>query len=309
MMSKVGGSPNKLWFIRRDGLVKGPFPTAQVSRYVLLGRLRGADELSPDQVSWRPLSELSELIPRATTSGADEEALARLKGREDERSGLDRRAGAGPVPAGIAERRARRDRRTPEAPEVVARRARRMHLLRASLGRLESYRLRWVGTGVVLLVILGLGLWHAPPPVQDVPRCDAPPAPGVNWDNCRLEDLTVRLADLSGARVRNAKLRQANLLGAKLIGADLAYTDLVKANLSYADLSDASLKGTNLLGADLAYANLRNADLSFADLSTAVLGGAELSGAQLDNAVWIDGRICQRGSIGRCVLASPGEAQ
>jgi len=306
----VGGSSNTLWFIRRDRRVKGPFPAAQVTRYVLLGRLRETDELSQDQVSWRPLSQFRELMPRTTTSGgADEEPLARLKRREDERSGVDRRAGEGPLPAGIAERRTHRDRRTPEAAEAVARRANRTRLLRASLGRLESYRLRWVGTGVALLIILVLGLWLVPPPVQDTPRCDAPPAPAVNWDNCRLEDLTVRRADLSGARVRNAKLRQANLLGARLVGADLAYTDLVKANLSYADLSDASLKGTNLLGADLAYANLRNADLSFADLTTAVLGGAELSGAQLDNAVWIDGRICQRGSIGRCVLASPGEGR
>lgn len=307
-MSKVAGSPNTRWFIRRDSRVKGPFPAAQVTRYVLLGRLRETDELSQDQISWRPLSQLPELVPRVAAEGADEGTLARLRRREDERSGLDRRAGEGPVPAGRAERRARRDRRTPEAPEAVARRARRTRLLEASLGRLESYRLRWVGTVVALLVILTLGLWHVPPPVQDAPRCDAPPAPAVNWDNCRLEDLTVRRADLSGARVRNAKLRQANLLGAKLVGADLAYTDLVKANLSYADLSGANLKGTNLLGADLAYANLRNADLSFADLTTAVLGGAELSGAQLDNAVWIDGRICQRGSIGRCVLASPEQA-
>ena len=292
---------DKLWYVRRGGEVRGPFPAQQISRYALLGRIRASDELSQDQISWRALSELPGLMPEAMQPGADPEALERLRRREDERSGRDRRAGEGTIPPAIRERRSGKERRAPEEAKTVARREAKSRLIQAGRQRRENYRLLWLGTAFSLVVILMLGVWLVPPPDEDVPRCDDQPHPQVNWSNCRLEDLQASRQDLSGAKVRNAKLRQANLFGARLVGADLAYTDLVKANLGYANLRRATLKGANLLGADLAYADLSGADLSYADLSGATLGGAVMSEAQFDNAVWVDGRICAPGSLGQCM--------
>ena len=64
--------------------------------------------------------------------------------------------------------------------------------------------------------------------------------------------------------------------------ANLKYADLSDANLSSADLRyinlrDADLRGANLSGADLKYADLRGANLSGADLKYANLKGADLN--------------------------------
>ena len=291
-----------LWYVRRNRQVKGPFPSPQISRFVAVGRIRETDELSSDQRTWLPLSRLPELIPEAIRDGAGEDTLKSLRRREDERGQDDRRGQQTPTSPGAANERTERDRRAPEDAETLTLREAKTRLLQERRNRRDDYLPRWLGTAVVLLLVLGLALLLVPAQDEDEPACDAEPGPSVNWSNCRLENLSVTRQDLSGARISNAKLRQANLFGSKLVGADLAYRDLVKANLSYADLSGASLKGTSLMGADLAYANLSGADLSFADLSQAVLGGAVLSGAQLGNAVWLDGQICIPGSVGQCLL-------
>jgi hypothetical protein len=299
-------APPGLWYVRRKGAVRGPFPAAQIKRYVLLGRVSESDEMSEDQVSWRPLFELPELIPEAIRHSADRKTLEVLRRREDERSGTDRRSDDGPLPAAIRERRSGKDRRAPETATAIARQAAKSRLIQQGRRRREDYRPLWMGTVLALVLIFTLGFWLVPAPDEDGPDCEAPPRPQVNWSNCRLEDLNAARQDLTGAKVRNAKLRQANLLGARLAGVDLAYSDVVKANLSYANLHGATLKGANLLGADLAYADLSDADLSYANLTGAVLGGAVLSGTQLDNAVWVDGSLCARGSVGQCVPAVDG---
>ena len=293
---------SKHWYVRRKGQVKGPFPAAQVSRFVLLGRIRDTDEVSSDQKVWAPLPQVPELLPQAIRDGVGEEALKVLRRREDERGQQERRSRTQEEGAGAADERGGKDRRAPEDAETLTLREAKSRLLAEKRTRRDNYLPRVVGTALAVALVLGVALLLVPPPDEDVPACDAPPGPAVNWSNCRMEDLSATRKDLSGARITNAKLRQANLFGSKLIGADLAYTDLVKANLSYADLNDANLKGTNLTGADLAYANLSGADLTFADLSQAVLGGVILNGAQLSNAVWLDGRTCVPGSVGQCLL-------
>jgi hypothetical protein len=66
-----------------------------------------------------------------------------------------------------------------------------------------------------------------------------------------------------GAR---ADLTYANLTDANLRGADLTDADLRDANLTYANLTDADLRRADLRGANLTDANLIGADLARADL-------------------------------------------
>jgi len=70
--------------------------------------------------------------------------------------------------------------------------------------------------------------------------------------------------------------------------------DLYKANFNGENLNEANLRGANL-----AYATFRKASLYKADLTDADLRGTNFEGAQ-----WIDGTICQEGSIGKCVPES-----
>ncbi len=42
---------------------RGPSPAEQISREILLGRIRQNDELSTDGENWRPLRTLPQLVP------------------------------------------------------------------------------------------------------------------------------------------------------------------------------------------------------------------------------------------------------
>ena len=83
------------------------------------------------------------------------------------------------------------------------------------------------------------------------------------------------------ANLSGADLSEATLIGATLIGADLS-----EANLSGAHLIGADLRGSTLSGAHLIGADLRGATLIGADLSEATLIGATLIGADLDYSCW-----------------------
>jgi len=45
---------------------------------------------------------------------------------------------------------------------------------------------------------------------------------------------------------------------------------------------------------------LRESNLSNADLTGAKLKTAKLEGARLDHTIWLDGRVCAIGSVGKC---------
>lgn len=103
------------WYTRRDGKVRGPFSASHVTRYILLGRIRVADELSDNRSSWRPLTECSELIPdefSVLASRDDYQRLLMARISVDERRSQRRQdEGAQGLPADMTERRQRPERR------------------------------------------------------------------------------------------------------------------------------------------------------------------------------------------------------
>lgn len=76
--------------------------------------------------------------------------------------------------------------------------------------------------------------------------------------------------------------------------------DLSSANLANLDMYGANLPGANLAGANLADASFNDANLTDANMKGANIKGANFSGAKLSNAIWVDGKKCQSGSIGKC---------
>ena len=83
--------------------------------------------------------------------------------------------------------------------------------------------------------------------------------------------------------------------GCDLRGADLRGVDLAGANLEGANLLEANLEGVNLTGA-----NLEDASCEKINLLKARLEGIKLEGANLEGAVWSDGKVCKKGSLGAC---------
>ena len=94
------------------------------------------------------------------------------------------------------------------------------------------------------------------------------------------EGCDLRHANLSGANLVNANLSGADLGGANLRGANLSKANLLRAKLADAVLTDANLSDTNLTGASLA--------------------GAYMFGTDFSGAIWVDGKACEGGSLGRC---------
>ncbi len=87
---------------------------------------------------------------------------------------------------------------------------------------------------------------------------------GVDIKNQPMGQMRVSLknANLSGARLVDANLNRAMLRFAKFIGADLQGTNLFRADLAGADFTRANLQGAELSQARLEEAIFREADLS-----------------------------------------------
>jgi len=69
--------------------------------------------------------------------------------------------------------------------------------------------------------------------------------------------------------------------------------DLYKANFAGLDLTNADFSGSNLILATFQKATLYQARFD----------GANLTGANFRGALWIDGRICQENSYGKCLFS------
>ena len=127
-MTNPTPSAAKLWFARRDSVVRGPFPEAWIRRYLLLGRIRLTDELRSDQGDWQPAFRCGELIPDELRQPLTEENLARLKQARleaDERGPGDRRASEVAPSADLLGWRTGSERRRAESSDVLEYRARR----------------------------------------------------------------------------------------------------------------------------------------------------------------------------------------
>jgi len=101
-----------------------------------------------------------------------------------------------------------------------------------------------------------------------------------------------------------------DLSGKNLSGLNLVGVNLSKCNLKGADLRNADLERADLEESNLERANLSGANLKMVSLRLSGMIGANLEKAILDGAIWQDGRICAKGSVGMCLdAASPHSAK
>lgn len=139
----------------------------------------------------------------------------------------------------------------------------------------------------------------------------------VNLNNVNFEFADLWEANLEGAIISQSNLVGARLAKANLQGANLVWTDLQVAYLAMADLRGAcigganlahaylwcaTLQGSHLEGANLEHANLWRANFQGADLSNAKIDEhTDFQYANLEEATWINGIVCEKGSIGKCI--------
>jgi hypothetical protein len=128
---------------------------------------------------------------------------------------------------------------------------------------------------MTLIVLAGIAL--LPATELAGADCAAKPAKGVNWSNCRFENLDLTRAKLVNAILRSTRLNNVQAVGMQLSGAVLAFAGMAGENLAYVDLESANAVGANFHNADLSYASLRGTDFSYAVLSRANLGAPTCS--------------------------------
>lgn len=292
-----------LWWVKRTGAPKGPYPAALIEKNITLGRIIATDKISPDGKLWQPAGDYPDFeallqSARADLSGrrAAEESVAGHRASEEAEAEADADA------AGDQ----REARWLAEDAALVARRERSSRVwagLRPARPGRRSAPLLVVGVltlGVFALALLQVGS------KRPAAQCAAPPGPGVNWEFCPLAGRDFRTSDLQGAVLRNAQLAGADFTGADLRGADLAYADLSAAVLRDARLGGARLTGAVLRGAVLTGSDLRRADLGFADLTGARLTGSLLQDANLDQTILPSGQTCEQAQLQACLRAILG---
>ncbi len=313
-----------LLYTRRGNTIRGPFPSKQITRHVLLGRLTVTDEVSIDQINWKTISEFPEIIPKEISVGPDDpQARERLKlarYREDERLSDSRREGK--TTTDCQDDRRSGNRRQAEPYDVKKHR-----IIKAEIYKEEKKTESYLSLSVSIVVFIGIVtaayfIKSSPVEVKFVKHCNSIPRPGVDWQDCNMEGAVIEKMNL-----KNSKLRNVNMAGSKIKESDLSESDLAygnfslvnfkftnfnnanllgsvlrKANLSNTNMLNANLSFSILQDADLSYANLTNANLANSDLSGAIITGINLEGANLENAIWIDQRVCLAGSKGKCVF-------
>ncbi len=257
-------STYRVWQVRRNGQVTGPFPENLIIQHILVGRIRHDDQISMDGHFWQSVESTPEILDQLRQMREAEgdpewreERLRAILRHVDERKRPDPRSRETPEEAAIwAAHRAGGDRRV--APETVE-----QHSYRETLAEVDQ----WLSSHrpgrnlmsilvAALLVSAGVMLYYfgSSEPRIDLglraAACEQQPARQVDWHGC----------DKSGYVLVGADLREANLNGVNFSG----------ANLNYANLKGARIEGV-------------------------LLGGANLAGT-----TWLDGRVCAAESVGVC---------
>jgi hypothetical protein len=76
------------WYSRRGGVIRGPFTAEDITRHLLLGRIRLEDELSTNKTTWTSVNCFSGMLPPEVinlTSWDDYQKLVEARMQVDER--------------------------------------------------------------------------------------------------------------------------------------------------------------------------------------------------------------------------------
>lgn len=268
------------WYCRIDGETFGPLSLSQILHYIIIKRIGEDDEVSNDGTNWQPLKQAKMLDPKAVMG---------LKGvlNEQELAYLEASQAWSNEHLNDAEDDS-------ESDDQFSRLRRRGVSSRNPI-------VGYIVVIVLIAVVVAASLMVPKSDIEIVPDCTTAPAPEINWSNCRFEKAIFSNSDLQAATLRNAFMAGANLQASNLSNADIAYANLSLTNLKGTRFDGADLRGTNLRRADLRRASLVGADLSFGDMTGANLTGANLEGTVFSNTIWIDGKTCKQGSVGRCI--------
>lgn len=270
---------NQLWYIRQKGKIKGPFTTGLISKQILLGRVHSSDMLSQDKQTWRKASSIREVMPEVLKYRNEANYKERLKAA---RRWADERG---------------------EVREVDKDGNELLYQPRKKITHLKIKTVSMLGllslSGIVAAFIYAIFVFTPDAPLAMI-DCNAKGQDGSIFDGCHLQRRDFGNLSLKNSSFKNTLLQSSRFSHSDLQGSAFDYANLSLSDLNHANFTKASLRAADLRGADLNGTDFSRADLSYADLTHAKGSGVKLVGARLGNAIWFDGKVCAKESIGRC---------
>ena len=225
-------SHDRIWYVRQNGRVSGPFPSGRLRRMLDDGVVQPDEEVSEDQLGWRRARDVAEVSPlrfRKPGELAGATARAATERRRDAHQALRSLAVlALVIAAAIAAAWLYQGKSAAPVADCTATPGPGVNLSRCALDGLA-------GAG---LDLSGAVLNNAS-------------LAGARLDRAVLDHADLRFANLAAAQLAYARARGTLLKGANLRAADLANADLAGADLGYADLTAAVLGGAILDGTRL----------------------------------------------------------
>lgn len=232
MSEESDRSHDRIWYLRQNGRISGPFPSGQLRRLLDDGVLPPDDEVSEDGQAWRPAREVAEVSPlrlRKPTERSRVTAQAVAERRRDTREALRTLAVVAVVVAGaIAAAWLYQGRSAAPVADCTVAPGPGVRLSHCALDGLAA-----TGRDLTGAVLSNASL------------------AGARFERAVLERADLRFANLATARLAYARAGSASFKGANLRAADLTNADLAGADLGYADLTAAVLGGAILEGARL----------------------------------------------------------
>jgi uncharacterized protein YjbI with pentapeptide repeats len=120
--------------------------------------------------------------------------------------------------------------------------------------------------------------------------------PDLFYKDTRPEFLREVYIYLGGINLSGSVLRNINLEKARF-----SYSNLQECDLTRTNFKGAVFKKANLSKANLSHAHFDDANLQSANLYKAIIASTSFENANLENAIWVNGKKCKPGSIGKCV--------
>ncbi len=239
-MSEQTTETKNIWFLRIEGALLGPYPSARVRNLLANGELSLNAEISRDRSSWQEIQTVPEVVPlklRAQMGDRSAQSLIHARRVAEQQVSTGKAQGfpfaallivtlliSGIIAVSIW----RGLPNAGDAPDCSAQAAPQVDWQHCSL----------IGVDVGAASLAGANLNSA---VLRQAKLTATNLTAAN----------LRYADLSGADLSYAQLNLAVLLGANLQGADLSEADLTAADLRFADLTGSRMERANLAGASL----------------------------------------------------------
>jgi hypothetical protein len=157
LVTKNQKQSSECWYTRREGVIRGPFSAEDVTRYILLGRIRLDDELSQERENWVAAAQLTSLLPAELSSQSgweDYERLVTAHMKVDERKGDRRHRKLRHYHDANRERRTSPERRDPGASNPLLSHYLYVRMMSAQEKRRKAPRLRPVLMMVLLATLM-----------------------------------------------------------------------------------------------------------------------------------------------------------